>query len=291
MPELLFVQLTEEQAPYKRKGKTMKRITLILAAALLLTGCGDYDSAPGAEGESSSEEITEEVTEEETEPETEEHTEPETEEENEPETEEEAEPDDPDVNSSPSTHYQVGSVTLTEVPEDLKELPDGWKIMTECGLSFAVPEDCICDEPTNESALITGGGVDINLARNTGFGYSDEEDRDMFTQAFAGVGKSFDGTNSSFFNCFFTITPEEYADADQETKDLLNTLATFYDAMDRVYHVEGNGVESFILHFSNIDQPSYCAFIVDEDDSISLGVTFSDSSKDALRVAASFGKE
>ncbi|MBQ8961002.1 MAG: hypothetical protein IJ071_07275 [Ruminococcus sp.] len=277
----------------------MKRILIILASALLLTGCGAYDEA-GEEQESSSQEVTEEVAEEETEEETEPPTEEETEEETEPPTEEETDEEteapteeeheeDPDVNAD--LHYQTGSVILSEVPEDLKVLPDGWITMTELGLSFAMPEGSVCKAPGEDSALIDGGGVTMNLVKDMTLTYNDEQFRELYTSAFAGVGKDFDGTNRSFFSCYFNITPEEYASADQETKDTLDSIATLYDQVDRVYHVEGKGVESFVLHFADFDQPSYCAFVVDGSDHMSLGVTYSDSSKDALRAAVSFGKE
>ena len=308
MPELPFAQLTEEQAPYKRKGKTMKRIALILAAALLLTGCGDYDSAPGAGAESSSEEITEEVTEEVTEEATEELTETPS-----------AYIDDEGSIVVDGKKYKDGSseiqekvdnmmesmasylaLTPYEVPEEYMTVPEDWQRVSHYGVSISCPAECVFEEDkgmyVSESSEMTvaledpdAEPEDPELAAQ--LEEIEREGKVEDTEAFEALGLEYDGSKRSYMRNYLSLTREE-ADAveDKELRERIHGMGAGFMFYDKVFMIPGEEYDVYLLHFggkiSEDGQESFVIELLTDDKEYRAGAYAGDL-ETAMKIAAS----
>ena len=296
----------------------MKRISLILAAALLLTGCGDYDSAPGAESENSSEKVTEEVTE----PETEEVTEEATEE----------------VTDTPGAYiddegsividgkkYKDGTselqekldninekmasyldLTPYEVPEEYRSVPTDWQRVSHYGMSISCPAECTPEENDGgvtyfseslgvEVALIDldAAQLDSGLADLTGDYLEREEENNA--RAFEALGLEYDGSKRSYIRNYLFLTREEVdAMEDEELRDTIYSMGAGFMFYDKVFMIPGNEYDIYLMHMKSRyteDGTEVIAIeLLTDDKEYSAGVYAGDI-ETAMRIAASITLE
>ncbi|MBQ8961003.1 MAG: hypothetical protein IJ071_07280 [Ruminococcus sp.] len=288
----------------------MKRLTILLAAALLLTGCGDYDSSPGAEAESSSEEVTEEVTEEETEPETEELTDAPT-----------AYIDDEGSIVIDGKKYKDGSSELQEkvdnmmesmasyldlepykVPEEYRTVPEDWQRVSHYGMSISCPADSV-QEDNGFGVVYTSqscGSVtmlddpdaepeDSDLAELTEEYL--EREKEKKARAFEALGLGYDGSDRSYMRNYLLLTREEVdALEDEELRDTIYGMGAGFMFYDRVFMIPREEYDVYIMRFGEkYLEEGQVGFMIDllTDDKEYTALAAGGDLETAMRIASS----
>ena len=192
------------------------------------------------------------------------------------------------------------ALSVSELPEDAREVPADWVDFTDSGISVklpAEPEKTVEDGDTSFIADVDGYEAELVLESTDVVGERLEtvnmlldSRKEDYQAVFEKLGIPFDGTRASMYRALLTVTPDDVQNSDEHTQTILSEMGSYLFWIDEAYILERENAEVFIFHYSisllDEDMEYYDACIFDSDGK-ERDLTVYCSDKDtALRIAA-----
>ncbi|MDO4862543.1 MAG: hypothetical protein Q4A05_00130 [Ruminococcus sp.] len=192
------------------------------------------------------------------------------------------------------------AMSVSELPEDAREVPADWIDFTDSGISVklpAEPEKTVEDGET--SFVLDVDGSDVELVFESAEAAEKrlevldmlrDSRMEVYQAAFEKLGIPFDGTKASFYMALLSITPDDVEKADDYTQTILSEMGSELFWINEAYIIERENAEVFVFHYSisimDDDTEYYEACIFDSDGKQRDVSVYCDDKDAALRIAA-----